>query len=703
MNKNSPATCSVKEQHVVPAVNKDLRGLFRPESVAVVGASTSPEKIGHQIFKNIAEGGFGGKIFPVHPKADEILGHKVYPSIKDIPCDVDFVVICIPASLVVSCMQECANKGVKAVAVITSGFAEVGNVEEEQKLKEIADKHNIALLGPNILGIVYTPSNLNASFGPPDLLPGKIAFISQSGALAIALMGWTVMEKMGLASLVSIGNKADIDEKALIEYFNDDENVDVIMIYMEGLKDGREFLKTKIKKPVVILKVGRSERGAKAAASHTGSLAGSDKVFDGAFKQLGVLRVDSFTQSFDWSRVLSSPPPKGRETVIITNGGGIGVRATDECEASGIKLLEDNIWLEEKFRCTMPDFGSTKNPIDITGGAHGKEYREAAKVALDEDRIHACFILYCETVVTDPMEIAESIYEEYQASNRSKPLVLTMVGGERTRAAIHYLNEKGIPAFTSVKETVSSLRVVYEWAEISRRKQDNYEHEEAPQKVVGLIEKAKKENRSLMEHEAREILELCGVSTPKWGFARDIEEAMSQAKDMYPLAMKIASPDIIHKTDVGGVDINIRNEEDLVYKYTTMMTRVKKAAPDATIMGVNLVQMIEGIECITGLSSDPQFGPIVMFGLGGVFVEVLKDVAFRVVPFGKIEAQRLIEDIKGQQILGGFRGFEADKDSLIQTLCAIQKLAPLVKEIDINPLITNQEGSFAVDARIILY
>jgi len=475
------------------------------------------------------------------------------------------------------------------------------------------------------------------------------------------------------------------------------------LIYMEGIKEGRKFLETEIKKPVVILKVGSSTRGAKAAASHTGSLSGSDKIYEGVFKQLGLLRAKTFTQAFDWARAFSLPLPKGDETVIITNGGGIGVATTDECETEGIKLVDDSRWLEEKFRKTMPDFGSTKNPIDITGGSGVKGYEESTKIALTEDRIKSVIILYCETAVTNPIDIAKTIVDEYKKVNRNKPVVVSMVGGARTTEALHYLNDHHIPAFSEVSDAVSSLRALYKWQEISGRKKEIPKIDPAPQEVVDMIEKIKSVGRSiLLEHEARKVLELCGVPTPKWGFARNIDEAVTQAKDMYPLAMKITSPEIIHKSDVGGVVVNIQNEQQLKEKFDKMMNNVSAAIPDANILGVNLIQMVKGLECIVGMSNDLQFGPVVMFGLGGVFVEALKDVSFRIVPFGKMEAGRLLNDIKAKKILDGFRGVEAHKPSIIQTLYSIQRLAPLVKEIDINPLITNKDGSFAVDARIIL-
>ena len=611
----------------------------------------------------------------------------------------------VPAPMVEGVLRECAMKNVKGTVIITSGFSEIGKKKEEQALKDIADKYDIALLGPNTFGFVYTPSNLNASFGPQNVAPGKIAFVSQSGALAISLMGWTMMEKIGLAAVVSLGNKADIGEKELIEYFNDDPNVSVILIYMEGIKDGRQFMTTKVKKPVVILKSGTSQRGAQAAASHTGSLSGSDKIYTAAFNQLGMMRAKTFTQAFGSAAVLSMPLPTGDETLIITNGGGIGVSATDECDNFNVKLLEDPVWLEEKFRSTMPEFGSTKNPIDVTGGGGCDSYRKAVHIALTEERIKSVIVLYCETAVTDPVEVAKAIVEEYNAVKRNKPIVVTMVGGERSRHAIQILNENQIPGMTEVREAVSGLKSLYTWKEISTRSKEKVKIPEIPAKALDVIERVRKEGRTfLLEHESREALEACGVPMPKWGFATTADEAVKIAEktQMYPVAMKIASVDIIHKSDVGGVILNIKNADEMRAKFNQMMETVAKNAPKANLLGVNLCQMVDGLQCIVGMNKDPQFGPAVMFGLGGIFVEVLKDVSFRIVPFSEGEAGRLLGEIKAKKLLDGYRGQGAHKESIIKTLMAIQKIAEHVKEVDINPLITNKDGSFAVDARIII-
>ncbi|MDE2028023.1 MAG: acetate--CoA ligase family protein, partial [Candidatus Omnitrophica bacterium] len=563
---------------------KNLNRAFKPKRVAIIGASPDPAKIGHQVIKNIIEGGYKGEIIPINPKADNILGVKVHKSLNDVPEGVDLAVIAIPAPLVQAAMEECARRKVGAVAIITSGFAEVGKAAEELKLKKIADENGIALLGPNIFGLAYSPERLNASFGPKDIYPGKIAFITQSGALGIGLMGWTAMKKIGLSALVSIGNKADIDETDLIEYFNKDNNVNVQLLYMEGIKNGTKFMQTRIEKPTVVLKVGRSTRGAQAAASHTGSLSGSDKIYDGAFKQIGMLRASTFIEAFSWARALSQPLPKGEDTVIITNGGGIGVATTDECEVQGIKILDDPQWLEAKFRPTMPDFGSTKNPIDVTGGAGVDGYRRALKIAFAEERIKSVIVLYCETAVTDPMDIAAAVNAAFQEAGRNKPVVVAMVGGERTRDALVYLNEKFIPASSLVDVSISALKIIYTWAEIKNRPQTKPVLEQAPAEVHKIIAAVKGQGREiLMEHEARQVMELCGVPTPQWGFAQSSAEAIKIAdyKNMYPLAMKIASPDIVHKSDVGGVVLNIRDGKELKDRYEAMMTRLQKECPKA--------------------------------------------------------------------------------------------------------------------------
>ena len=450
-----------------------IEALFKPRSVAVIGASSKPGKIGYAIMKNLVDYGYEGKIYAVNVKGGEIeiSGRKfpVYKSILDVPDEVEMAVVVVPARFVPQVVEECGKKGVKVLPIISSGFGELGEEGKkvEQQLVETAHKYGMRILGPNIFGVVYTPARLNATFGPTDVMPGKLAFVSQSGALGIALMGWTILEKVGLSAVVSIGNKSDLDDADMLEYFETDENTGAILIYMEGVKDGRRFMeaarKVSMKKPVIVIKAGRSERGAKAAASHTGSLAGADNIYTAAFKQSGVLRALTIGEAFDWARTLSNlPEPKGDNVVILTNGGGIGVMATDAAEEEGLKLY-DNLEELKIFANHMPPFGSYKNPVDLTGMAGAEAYEGAVRDALAHPEMHSIAVLYCQTAVLDPRDLAKIVIKEYEASGRKKPIVVAIVGGVEAKEAIDMLNENGIPAYPEPERAIKSLAALYRW------------------------------------------------------------------------------------------------------------------------------------------------------------------------------------------------------------------------------------------------
>ncbi|WP_010477425.1 acetate--CoA ligase alpha subunit [Thermococcus zilligii] len=451
-----------------------IEALFRPRSVAVIGASDKPGKIGYAIMKNLVEYGYEGKIYAVNVNGGEmeISGRKfpVYRSILEVPDEVDMAVIVVPAKFVPQVVEECGQKGVKVLPIISSGFGELGEEGKkvEEQLVETARKYGMRILGPNIFGVVYTPQKLNATFGPTDVLPGPLALISQSGALGIALMGWTILEKVGLSAVVSIGNKSDIDDADLLEYFEEDENTKAILIYMEGVKDGRKFMETakkvSMKKPIIIIKAGRSERGAKAAASHTGSLAGADSIYTAAFKQSGVLRASTIGEAFDWARTLSNlPEPEGENVVILTNGGGIGVMATDAAEEAGLHLY-DNLEELKVFAKHMPPFGSYKNPVDLTGMAGAQSYEGAIRDALANPNMHSIAVLYCQTAVLDPRDLANIVIREYNGSGRKKPLVVAIVGGIEAKEAIDRLNEEGIPAYPEPERAIKALAALYRWS-----------------------------------------------------------------------------------------------------------------------------------------------------------------------------------------------------------------------------------------------
>ncbi len=463
-------------------MDPNIKALFRPRSVAVIGASEKPGKIGYAIMKNLVEYGYEGKIYAVNVKGVEIeiegRRFKSYRSILDVPDEVDMAVVVVPAKFVPQVVEECGKKGVKVLPIISSGFGELGpeGKKAEEHTVEVARKYGVRILGPNIFGVVYTPDKLNATFGPTDVMPGKLAFISQSGALGIALMGWTILEKVGLSAVVSIGNKADIDDADLLEYFKTDENTSAILIYLEGVKDGRRFIdvakEVSMEKPIVVIKAGRSERGARAVASHTGSLAGSDRIYDAAFKQSGVIRAYTIGEAFDYARTLSNlPEPKGDNFVIITNGGGIGVMATDAAEESGLYIY-DNLEDLKVFSNFMPPFGSYKNPVDLTGMAKGDWYEGAIKAALQNPNMHSIAILYCQTAVLDPRELADIVVREYNENGRSKPIVVAIVGGIEAKEAIEKLNEEGVPAYPEPDRAVKALAALYNWSRWKNRQRE---------------------------------------------------------------------------------------------------------------------------------------------------------------------------------------------------------------------------------------
>jgi acetyl-CoA synthetase (ADP-forming) len=453
----------------------ELEKLFCPRSVAVIGASKNPKKIGYELVSNILSGGYEGRLYPVNPEGADVVGLKSYTSIKLVPGEIDLAVVAVPAVYVADVLEECGQKGIKALIVISSGFREVGNVEQEQRILSIAGKYGMRMLGPNVFGLYYAPSRLNATFGLSRVFPGNIAFVTQSGALGIAMMGWTNLYRIGVSAVVSMGNKADIDESDMLDYLAGDDKTKAVLIYIEGAKDGRRFLdsmkKTTVKKPVVVLKSGRTEKGASAAASHTGSLAGSDKIYESAFKQSGALRASDFAEAFDWAKLMTlQPPPPNENCLIITNGGGVGVMTTDACEESGVSIwpLPDD--LQSEFKKLMPVFGNFKNPVDLTGQAYEESYYRAVDLAMRDPRIGSTIILYCQTAITDPVSIAKSIIDACESQRCDKTMVTSFLGGQQCEEANRKLDERSIPSYPIPERAVSALAAYYRWQRYRDRK-----------------------------------------------------------------------------------------------------------------------------------------------------------------------------------------------------------------------------------------
>lgn len=697
---------------------KVLNKMLRPTSVAVIGASATPGKIGYSVIKNLLKDGYKGKIYPINQKESEILGIKCYAEVQDVPGNIDSAIMCVPAKVMPEVTEECGKKGIKGLIVITSGFSEVGRKDLEDQVVEIARRYGMRVLGPNIVGSLSNSDKFNGSFCPSLPLPGKASLISQSGALLIALAMATWTRKVGFDKLISIGNMADVDFADLIEWFDDDDDTSCVCLYIEGLKNGRRFIDAakNSKKPIIALKSGVSAHGAAAAASHTGSLAGAAKVYGSAFKQAGVIQATDLDNLFDRTLGLSSQPPmKGDNLLVLTNGGGVGVLATDAAERFGVPLKFAPEDVQAEMKKHMPEFGSAKNPVDMTGMAGNDWYYETVKFAISNKWTDGLVILYCETSITNPPEIAESIKRAIDDSKvKNKPVTVSFVGGEKSDDAIAWLNEHGIPAFFAPDVAVNVIAALREYALLQEQKNhvSTKPNTKAMKTALAIIDKARKDGRtSLTEIEAKGVFEAYGMPTTKIGLAKTEEESIAIAKKIgYPIVMKIVSPDILHKSDAGGVKVNIKDEAGAREAFNTIMKNAKAYKADADIHGIAVQEMAPwGTETILGSVNDPTFGPTIMFGLGGIFVEVLKDVTFRVTPVTSAEAEEMIGEIKGAKILAGARG-EAPRDrkaladTMVKYSSMILDLKDELAESDANPVLVYAEGEGlkVADARIIL-
>lgn len=694
--------------------------LFRPKSVAVIGASATPGKIGYSVVYALLAGKYEGDIYPINPKQDEIQGLKAYPSVLDLQGKIDVAVITVPAKVVPSSVEQCGQAGVKGVVIITSGFAEVGDHETENQLVETCKKYNMRMLGPNILGLLSNSDKLNASFAPMLPLQGDASLISQSGALLIALDAGTYLRGVGFDKLFSLGNMADVDFADIIGWLDHDEKTKCISLYIEGLKDGRRFLEVceNMHKPVIALKSGVSKHGAAAAASHTGSLAGAAKVYGAAFSQSGVIQAENLDHLFDLTQAFEYQPPMlGDNLLIVTNGGGVGVLATDSAERAGIPLQFCPDEMQVELKKYMPDFGSAKNPVDITGGAGLEGYHKCIASGLQQEWTNGLVVLCCETAVIDPMDIAQGIYNAIQEAGevaKTKPVTVSFVGGERCATAMRWLGDHGIPAYDDPDRAVKAIAALRQYARLQELKAaDTLETIKVDrEKAMDVINAARKDGRNaLTEVEAKEVFECYGMNTAATKLAKTADEAVKLANKIgYPVVLKIVSPDILHKSDAGGVKVNVKDDAMAREWFDKIMANAKNYKADANIHGIAVQSMAPlGTEIIIGSINDTAFGPTVMFGLGGIFVEVLKDVTFRIAPVSKANAMQMQKEIQGAKILAGTRG-EAprDQEAMADIICKyanmIYDLKDEIKESDANPVMLYEQGKGAkvVDARIIL-
>ena len=697
-----------------------LEEFFDPKSVAVIGASTSPDKLGYAVLDNLVEGGYVnvGKIYPINPKADEILGQKVYPSVSEVPGEIDLAVVVIPYAYVPAVLDECGRKGIPAVVVISAGFREAGmeGLERELELVEIAKKYNIRLIGPNCLGIIDTFTPVNASFSAGTPPQGPMAFMSQSGALGTAILDWAQAGRLGLSKFVSLGNKADVSEIDLLEAWADDPDSKVILMYSEGLPNGEEFIKvarqvTK-KKPVVAIKSGVTKSGSRAVSSHTGSLAGSEQAYQAAFHQAGVLRASDMAGMFDMALALGYQPLlKDDRIAIITNAGGPGILATDALERSGMSLARLEVETIQELEQYLPDAASAANPVDVLGDAKGDRYQFALDVVSRDPNVDGIMVVLTPQAMTEIEETAKAVGET--SKRIDKPVLACFMGEAKVQQGIRVLREYDVPNYSFPERASLAFQSMSQYREVTQRKDPVFERYDADNAAVQrVIDGAKKDGRyAIGDAEAWDILKAYDLAIPRSKLAKTSDEAVEIASEIgFPVVLKIASPDILHKTDVGGVKVGLESADQVRDAFDLMIFRTERYLPDAEIWGCQVQEMAPpgGMEILIGMNRDPQFGPLVTFGLGGIYVEALKDVTFRVAPFTRKDAEDMLHEIRSRTLLEGVRGNPPiDKGAVVDTLLRIGQLVqdfPEIAELDINPLIVYPEGqgAIAIDMRLVL-
>lgn len=699
---------------------ENLRFVFSPSSVAVIGASTREDSVGRAVFANILFSGYTGIVYPVNPKARGILGVRAYHSVWDIPDEVDLAIVIVPSVAVPAVMEECGEKGIRAAVIITAGFKEIGRkgAELEEKVKEICKKYSISLIGPNCLGVINTSPaiSFNATFAAGMPRTGNIALVSQSGAIGVVALEYAQKENIGLSKFVSVGNKADVTENDLLVALKDDPQTDVILLYLEDVANPKKFIELTReiteRKAVLAMKSGRTVEGARAASSHTGALAGSDEVYDSLFAQCGVLRVESLEELFNYATAFANQPfPKTNKVAIVTNAGGPGILATDTCVRYGLQLAQLEERTMENLREGLPPTASVTNPVDIIGDAGRERYELALRNVLNDKNVDGLIIIALSTAMVAPEEIAYAIAGV--SSKYKKPVTVYLGGPTDLSAALKILDEKSIPHYKFPEMAAKAMAGMANHAQWLARPctQVRVFKDVDKEKVEDLLAIAKREKRNILpEPEAHEVLKAYGFPVLDFRLAKDEQECIKYAREIgYPVVLKIVSPDIVHKVDVGGVKLNIENEVQLGKAYKDILDSVKSAKPEANIWGIFIQKMAKGgKETIIGVNRDPNFGALLMFGLGGVYVEVLKDVTFRIAPIRDLNAQNMIKDIRGYKILEGYRG-EPPSDTAAIAEC-LERLSQLVtdfeeiEELDINPLLVFEKGKGAkvVDVRILI-
>jgi len=694
-----------------------IKNFFEPNSIAVLGASATPGKVGHDVLKNLIKSNYRGKVYPINPKSSEIQSLKAYPNLIDIDEDIDLLIYIIPPQFILSTLDDCKKKNIGSVIVISAGFKETGltGAKIEREMLKRAKELNIHILGPNCLGLIDTSSNLNATFAPGMPAKGTIAFFSQSGALCIAILDWALGEGIGFSKFISLGNKADLNEIDFMRFLAEDESTKVILGYLEGIEDGRTFIQVarevSKKKPIIITKSGGTAAGAKAASSHTGSLAGSERSIRAAFQQAGIIRADTVSELFDYALAFACQPiPKGSHIAILTNSGGPGIMAADAVERYKLSLASFSKETQDGLRSFLPTIASIYNPVDIIGDASADRYYKSLELILNDPNVDGVLVILTPTAVIDIKETAEKVSN--LSSKNGKPVLTSFMGKVSVEKGIKILQSKKIPNYNYPESAIKAFRIMSDYQNWLNAPAPSYlTFKTKRKKVETILAKARKKNLlNLGEQEAREIISSYGFKVPKSILTLTSKEAITAAEQIgYPLVMKIVSPDILHKTDVGGVRVGIENAHQVEEAFLEITSKSKHYLPRATILGVSIQEMVVGgKEVILGVTKDPQFGHLIMFGLGGIYIEVLKDVSFRIAPLSLKEADEMIREINSFPLLRGVRGERAtDISSLRECLLRLSQLVtdfPDIIELDINPLLVKAEGEGAVaaDTRITL-
>jgi len=700
----------------------ELEKIFRPGSVAVIGASDEEGTVGYRIMKNLVSFGFKGQIYPVNLKKPEILGHKAFKKVADIPGPVDLAVVATPAKTVPDVIEQCGIAGIRGIIIISAGFKEIGAEGKalEEKLLEIRKKYKLNIIGPNCLGIIRPSANLNATFATKMPKPGKIAFISQSGALGTAILDWAIHENIGFSNFVSVGSMMDVDFGDLIDYFGTDSETRSILLYIEGVSDARRFMSAARHfartKPIIVVKAGKFAESAKAAASHTGSMTGEDMIYDAAFKRAGMVRVEEITDLFNCSEILGTQPlPRGPNLAIITNAGGPGIMATDALISRGGKLAKLEQKTMDALDASLPHYWSRGNPIDILGDAKEDRYESALKACLEDSTVDGLLIIYTVQGVTDPTEAAKRIVKLVKGREYNAKTILTsFIGMAGVEEANKIFSENNIPTYPTPEQAVKAFMYMNQYKrnlELLYETPDELPTESVPPKrpLMVIMRNAAKEGREILtEAEAKKMLENYDIPVVKTIVATSPESAAVAASRIgYPVVMKVLSPQIVHKTEAGGVMLNLNSDEDVKKAYETIVNKARDYAPKADVQGVTVQPMITGgYEVILGAKSDPLFGPVIIFGTGGIGVEVYKDVAMGIPPLNQTLARRIMEETKVFRLLKGYRNRPPANIKLLEEIMVkfSQMLVdfPQIKEVDINPICINEKTAVGLDARIVI-